>query len=205
MCVCVCVRVCVCVCVCGRDVCNTVRHTYFSKSIDAISLIDHMFVSEKCGSLLLHYDEVHGHNHCSDHWKVKCVMDFNVKYVNGNTGTKEPQYSKPTWGKSSIEQIGSYRMVLGSLLNDIDIPQEAAVCHDKMCRIHNICAYRDDIVMVMIQAYSETIPISKSGCSNIKAVPEWNEYIERYFKTSLYWHSVYIDSGHSRHGIVAYL
>ncbi len=98
----------------------------------------------------------------------------------------------------------NYKKVLSSLLNDIDIPHEAAVCHDKMCSIHkqDICAYHDAIIMAMIQAYSETIPISKSGCSNVKAAPGWNEYIEGYFRTSLFWHSLWIDKGKPRHGIV---
>ncbi len=52
---------------CVKDKCNTVKHTYYSKSTDARSLIDHIFVSENCCSLLLHYDEVHGHNNVSDH------------------------------------------------------------------------------------------------------------------------------------------
>ncbi len=61
-------------------------------------MIDDIFVSENCGSLLLHYDEVHGHNNFSDHCRVKCVMDFNVNYVSGNnTGANEP-YSKTSMG-----------------------------------------------------------------------------------------------------------
>ncbi len=92
-----------------------------------------------------------------------------------------------------------------SLLNDIDIPHEAALCHDKMCSIHkqDICAYHDAITMAMIQACSETITTSKSGCSNVKDVPGWNEYIEGYFRISLFWHSLWIDNGKPRHGIVA--
>ncbi len=42
---------------------------------------------KKCGSLLLYYD---------DHCRVKCVMDFNVNYVNVTTGSNE-HYSKPAW------------------------------------------------------------------------------------------------------------
>ncbi len=52
---------------CVKDICNTVKHTYYCKSTDARSLIDHIYVSENCGSPLLHYDEVHGHNNFSDH------------------------------------------------------------------------------------------------------------------------------------------
>ncbi len=117
------------------------------------------------------------------------MKDFNVNYVSGNTGANEPN-SKPEWGKSSVEQIDNYKKVLGSLVNDIDIPHEAAVCHDKMCSIHkqDICAYHDAIIMAMMQACSETIPISKSDHSNVKAVPGWNEYIEGYFRTSLFEH-----------------
>ncbi len=49
--------------------------------------------------------------------------------------------------------------------------------------------------MAIIHACCETIPISESGCSNVKAVPGWNEYIEGYFRTSLFWHSLWIDNG----------
>ncbi len=45
---------------CVKDICNTVKQTYYSKSTDARSLIDHICVSENCGSLLLHYDDVNG-------------------------------------------------------------------------------------------------------------------------------------------------
>ncbi len=66
--------------------------------------------------------------------------------------------AKPAWGKSSIEQIDNYKKVLGSLFNDIS--HESAVCHDNhnMCSIQkqDICAYHDAIIMVMIQACSET-------------------------------------------------
>ncbi len=95
-----------------KDKCNTVKHTQYRKSIDARSLIDHIFVSENCGSLLLHYDEVHGDNNFSDHCRVKCVMDFNVNYASGNTGANESN-SKPAWGKSSVEQIDNCKKVLG--------------------------------------------------------------------------------------------
>ncbi len=131
-------------------------------------------------------------------------MDFNVNYVSDSTGDNEPN-SKPAWGKSSVEQSDNYKKVLGSLVNDIDIPHATAVCHDKMCSIlkQDICAYHYTIIMAMIQACSETIPISKSGCSNVKAVARWNEYIEGYFRTLLFWHSLWIDNGKPRHGIVA--
>ncbi len=159
-----------------KDVCNTVKHMYYSKSTDARSLIDYIVLSENCGSLLLHYDEVNRHNNVSDHHRVKCVMDGNVNYVSGNNGVDELN-SKQAWGKSYVAQIDNYKKVLTSLLNDIDIPHEAALCDDKMCSMHkqNICAYHDASIMAMIQACSETIAIRKSGCSNLKALPGWND------------------------------
>ncbi len=51
---------------CVKDICDTVKHIYYSKSTDARSLIDHISVSENCCSLLLLYDEVHGHNNLRD-------------------------------------------------------------------------------------------------------------------------------------------
>ncbi len=40
-------------------------------------------------------------------------MDFNVNYVSGNTCDNEPN-SKQALGKSSVEQIDNYKMVLHS-------------------------------------------------------------------------------------------
>ncbi len=93
------------------------------------------------------------------------------------------------------------------MLTDIDIAHQTAVCHDYMSSIHkqDPCAYHDAIIMAMIQAYSETISTSKSGCSNIKPVTGWNEYTEEYFRTSLLWHSLGVDNDKPRHGIVATL
>ncbi len=51
-------------------------------------------------------------------------------------------------------------MVLGSLLNDV------AVCHDNMCSMQDMCGYPYASIVAMIQACSETIPISTNGCSS---------------------------------------
>ncbi len=143
---------------------------------------------------------MHGYNKFSGHCRVECMMYFNVNYVSGNSGANE-RNSEPAWGKLTVEQIDNYIIVLGNLLIDIDIPHEATVCHKQ-----DTCAYHDAIIMTMIQAWSETVKqiISKSGCSNVKAVHGWNAYnIEGYFRTSLFWYSLWIDNGKPRHGIVA--
>ncbi len=58
----------------------------------------------------------------------------------------------------------------------------------------------------MLDASKETIPQSK--CSHInkvdsKIVPGWNEFVDSYFQTSLFWHSMWIQNGIPRNGVVA--
>lgn len=47
---------------CVKDVCNTVQFTYYSKSSDARSLIDHFIISDNIHNALMSYDEIDNHN-----------------------------------------------------------------------------------------------------------------------------------------------
>ncbi len=58
----------------------------------------------------------------------------------------------------------------------------------------------------MLDASKETIPQSKYSQINkvgSKTVPGWNEYVDSYFQTSLLWHSMWIQNGKHRNGVVA--
>ncbi len=63
------------------DECVTIMHTYYSKSCDSMSLIDHFLISENCSSALQLYGEIDASDNFSDHVAVKYVMNINVNYV----------------------------------------------------------------------------------------------------------------------------
>ncbi len=70
----------------------------------------------------------------------------------------------------------------------------------------DICKYHYDIVKCMLNASKETILRRKcSHTTNVysKTVPGWNEYVDSYFQTSLFWHSMWIPNGKLRNGVVA--
>ncbi len=82
------------------------------------------------------------------------------------------------------------------------------MCTNNKCINHkkDICNYHDAIFKYMLDASKEIIPQSK--CSHInkvdsKTVPGWNEYVDSYFQTSLFWHSMWIQNGKPRNGVVA--
>ena len=67
---------------CVTDDCNTVIYTYYSKSCDSMSLIDHFLIRENCSTALQQYDEIDASDNFSDHTAVMCVMNINVDYMN---------------------------------------------------------------------------------------------------------------------------
>ena len=54
---------------------------------------------------------------------------------------------------------------------------------------HNneITHFHDRIVDALMKACEESIPVSDKN-NKPKVVPGWNEYVEQYFRTSLFWH-----------------
>ena len=60
---------------CVNDTCSTVEFTYYSKSSDARSLIDHFIVGLNCKHFLIKYDEMDGPDNFSDHSAIRCVIE----------------------------------------------------------------------------------------------------------------------------------
>ncbi len=77
------------------------------------------------------------------------------------------------------------------------------VCTDKYCQVHldDINKFHDDIINVLLTASLESIPRAKPACSNV--VHGWNVYVEEYFRSSLFWHSSWLENGHPKEGIIA--
>ncbi len=54
----------------------------------------------------------------------------------------------------------------------------------------------------MINACKESIPTLKH-VNNNKTVPGWNDYVQSYFNSSLFWHNMWVDNGKPHVGVVA--
>ncbi len=74
---------------CIKSDCSTVQCTYYSKSSNARSLIDHFVISENLQDNLLSYNEIDSHDNFSDHIAVKCVLNVNVIYCHRSVTVQE--------------------------------------------------------------------------------------------------------------------
>ena len=121
---------------------------------------------------------------------------------------KGAQYhSKPDWNKASDDQILQYKCVLNNNLKVVKIPEEAALYNNKMCNRHKeeIQNYHDAIIMALISSCDKPISVNKCTNKASKIIPGWKEYVDGYFQSSLFWHSLWLANGKPRHGIIAVL
>ena len=53
-----------------------------------------------------------------------------------------------------------------------------------------------------MRACEVSIPVSSTN-NKPKVVPGWNEHVEHYFRTSLFWHKYWVEKGRPEEGIIA--
>ncbi len=183
-----------------NDPCSTVKFTYCSKGTGNQYLIDHFILSENATELLLSYDDVDGVNNFSDHSATKCVIDNDMKYFIQNCAKKGGQNT--AWHKSNEMDINIYQERVDHYIGNIHLPESAMLFTVKYCQVHldDINQFHDDIINALLTASQESIPRAKPACS--KVVPGWNEYVEEYFRSSLFWHSLWLENGLPKEGII---
>ena len=54
-----------------------------------------------------------------------------------------------------------------------------------------------------MDAAERTIPCSKPNKGTHKIIPGWDDHVEPYRKTSMFWHRLWLDNDRPSHGIVA--
>ena len=88
-------------------------------------------------------------------------------------------------------------------LEGIAMPLDAILCNNVFCAEHlnEINAFHNDIADVLVYASSECIPFSTSRLR--KAVPGWNDYVEKYFRSALLWHFLWKENGQPLAGLLA--
>jgi len=62
------------------------------------------------------------------------------------------------------------------------------MCNNMFCNNYQeqINAYHNDIIKTLMISCAESIPNVKPRVT--KGVPGWNEYVDKYFKSALFWH-----------------
>ena len=181
--------------------------TYQSHDLKNRSLIDHIFVlesgqySHNCGPIQ------HLHHGCnlSSHIPLICnitVPDDSVRLPlsNDNPNRRESH----AWYRVTNDNIYSYQNILNVSLHELHNNQNLFQCNDLNCRktehLKAITDYCVSLVNICIDAGAETFP----KCSPQKHLkPYWSEMIQPHKDCSLFWHSIWVENGKPRNGIIA--
>ena len=185
---------------CISKPCSTIDYTFCSKATGARSLIDHFVVSENFTSNINSYESLDNVDNFSDHIAIRCVFNDLITYGSDNS---DDDFTKVAWSRASHADLELYKERLDYYLSLIIIPDEAVLCREPMCNRHKevINGIYDNIVDAMTKASDESIPANR-GRTN-KCVPGWNEYVDKFFKSSLFWHNLWRENGEPETGILA--
>ena len=189
---------------CAQDMCCNIEYTFCSRGTGATSFIDHFIVSENLLGKLISFDPIESINNFSDHLPVKCNFEIETLYSVYETKKSFPKRC-PAWDKATAIDKEKYKEIVEKKLEGIVIPHDAISCNDVFCTEHlnQINAFHNDIADVLVCASAECIPSSSTRFE--KAVPGWNNYVEKFFRSALLWHFLWKENGQPKNGLLAEL
>ena len=173
---------------------SDVQYTYRSKINNTRTLIDHFLVSENLNNLISEYSTIDNVENKSDHVALKCSLNISISY---NCSTENESYkNSPAWTSANEFDINLYMELLDSYLMEIPLPLELINCKSNMCKSHQkeIGLFHDNIVSALVVACENSIPTANSKVKP-KTVSGWNDHVEHYFRTALFWHKLWVDNG----------
>ena len=79
---------------------------------------------------------------------------------------------------------------------EIPLPLELINCNSNTCKSHQeaIGLFHDNIVSALVVACENSIPTTSPKVKP-KTVVGWNDHVEHYFRTALFWHKLWVDNG----------
>ena len=176
-------------------------YTFNSKSHYARSHIDHFIVTGSLIKNITSCEIIHDGANLSDHSPV--TINFNIEiFHNIDNNTELIRNDNCNWKYANEHMLHNYKLQLDDLLSHVNIPWETVHCCNYFCEHHcdSIEKFHSDIVSCCLKAGLLTIPIHKPGH---KVVPGWNDHVKRAKEKSLFWHTIWRDTGSPHEGIVA--
>ncbi len=115
------------------------------------------------------YDSLDAANNFSEHFPVKCTIDFNVEYFNSVEHAKSEVTPKPAWYKANDDDIERYNELLDINISKISLPQDALLCTDTFCKVHSeqIDDMHEHIILALLDASNNSIPTFKPLVSKV--------------------------------------
>ena len=188
---------------------SKVTYTFESKINNAMSLIDHFYVTENLFNFITGYEVLIDVDNPSDHVPVtvsfKCSM-FDSIYTAASFCSPVACLNKIMWDKANAENIELYKKELDNALSRIEIPTECLECYDPFCCDHGnqLEVFCSLIIDACMTASVKALPSSSTNRGNKpKVIPGWNENVKSYRDNALFWHHIWKANDCPSNGIIA--
>ncbi len=84
--------------------------------------------------ILIVYESMDAENNFSENIPVKCVMDFNVEYINNASHLSMSAVHRAAWYKATHEDVAKYKIMVDTNLDKISLPLAALLCNNKFVK-----------------------------------------------------------------------
>ncbi len=91
---------------------------------------------------------------------VRCVMDFNVEYINNASHLTRPAVHRAEWYKATDENVAKYKEMVDTNIDKISLLHATLLCNDKFCEVHKtqLDEMHDNIISSLLDACNSVIP-----------------------------------------------
>lgn len=190
--------------------CPAIKHPFcnidysYNFNMSRFSVVDHFLLSGTLSELCVNsVCVVHDVDNLSDHEPIILKLDLDTQYLSFR---KRAFKANISWAKANECDISNYANNLSCNLINMSVPTAALLCLDQHCKLpdhHNmLCKYAADITCACLGAGEVSIPVATPRVVS-KSIPGWGEHVEPLRQKSMFWHSLWIDSGRPRSGVVA--
>ena len=167
------------------------------------SLIDHFFWSSKLSESVVDAGVIHVPENMSDHSPIYCKIGLSMICTSKETNKHYPKNVVPTWKKANEQQRENYELVLGSKLDQIDLPEQCLNCRDVHCKAPHHISTLDDVMTETLEcievAAKETLLSNVRKSPRKTKLPNWKEDIDPVKDTAHFWNAVWKSAGKPMH------
>ena len=175
--------------------------TYLDSNSLNTSYIDHFVVPDLFFDNIALCKPIHDGINTSGHSPVLLELNIPVEKLQ----LLDRQYvPKLAWDQASSLEKNMYANRLDELLQKIDLPHSVCTCSGLQCNcdLALIDGFAQKLVDECLCAAKQTISYRRENKSS-RCIPGWNEYVKDALNTSRFWHSIWLQTGRPKHGIVA--
>lgn len=172
----------------------------------SVSTVDHFFISPGLVPLVSDCGVIHRGDNLSRHSPIWLRLDLGCPLpVRKDKPVRTPK--KPSWPKSTTEDVENYTASLQAKLQSMAIPGSLN-CNDPQCSDLSHSQERDsltlDILLAVVETTHTCLPFSGGrrvgGEGRGHAEPGWNEEVEPFRQEARYWYRVWLKEGRPNNG-----